>query len=224
MLHINIFASALQGLLDVLDRPAGDDHDLIAAAITSSQLERALSMVEEQKEVIPSVQLPTYFHHKKLLARCNNTLEKRPLSVSTLALTSRFAVAVERLQALPAHVFTDDEIQEGKDALLNFDAVISLAVVACRHGWIEEKELNALATQASEEVWDSAANLSNLWEYAENRELMFAPAPDYPEAFSFWEELAQLSITRLNLNEAMTLRTEDEKDAIIKRVLDALTS
>ena len=226
MLHINIFASALSPSLAVIKQGTGDALDVIHAAVTSLEMERALAMVEEQKEVIPSVELPTYFHHKELLKECDALLkEEKSANLSATvhqALDEWFTVAVERLQAFAAHVQAND-LQDGMDALLAIDGVVSLAVVACRHGWIEEKRLRALTTQASSEVWELAAELCNLWEYAENREQQFAPASDYPEAFAFWEELAQLSSSRLALQEAMTLRTTAERDIILKRVLTEIT-
>jgi hypothetical protein len=212
MLHINIFASALHLSLRIVEQQTGDDQDILIAAVTSSQLERAVAMSTE--DLAP---------HKELLAKCDRLLKQYPIDIDLALMPSLKSILISLKAYADSKHFARD-INTGTDCLLSIDSLISLAVVACRIGWIGEKELNALSKQASEEVWKLAANLSDLWEYAENREQQFAPASDYPEAFSFWEELAQLSITRLDLQEAMTLRTEDEKDAIIKRVLASLTS
>jgi hypothetical protein len=182
----------------ILKEQTGAMADFVSLAITGEWLRRALMMCEEPQP-----------EGQAVLAEYDSAL---PLFEQTqpLELDKNISGALMDVTEYSKQDILMRDTNAGEDLLLAIDEVMAVAVAACRVGWIDEDELTRLSQKCIDEMWAAAHRLNDLWEYAEHREYSFC-CPDYPQAYHWWECLAQLSPFRIRL--AIVVREWAAKDS-----------
>ena len=179
--QIRILLDALcEGLRTSEDIP----EDFVQLAATAGQLRRAVLALDKK---IPEV-------HGAL-----QDFEARAGSIPDSVVEAVNPSVTEALnlleEAAHASVF-EDCTEEAERCLDRLDDILSVASAVGRAGRMSSQAVEELGNRVSERVADLAPRLSSVWQHAEDMELSFAPDPDYPDLFSFWEELAWMAPSR----------------------------
>ena len=190
----------------ILKEQTGAMADFVSLAITGEWLRRALMMCEEPQPEGQAV----LSEYDRALVLFEQT---QPLELDKNISEALAAVVEYSKQDILMR-----DTNAGKDLLLAIDEVMAVAVAACRVGWIAEDELTRLSQKCIAEMWDASPACNDLWEYAEHREYSFC-CPDFPQAYQWWECLAQNSPSRIALAQTLTEWSPEERQKIIDRVL-----
>jgi len=106
-----------------------------------------------------------------------------------------------------------------EDLLIEIDEVLCVAACAGRVGKLAKYEVLALGKTARDHIAANAPALSAASAFAEERDLLFADDPLYPDLFAFYEPLAALSPSRVSL--VATLQREARRARHIKAAMAA---
>jgi hypothetical protein len=198
-----------ESMMDCLSRAILSIEDFAEMAATGEQLRRCLGMLENP----PARALEALARYDALLPGLPAEFvpDLEPILEESLAALVRFAGTAPQEQ---------DE-NDGRRRLDHLDEILSVAVAGYRGGKLGIKVVESLGARAKELVSARAARLSLLWQYAEDMELSFGPDPDVHRLFDFWEELACLAQSRLDMEQALALRFIDpvRRSALVERVM-----
>ena len=199
MEHINVLKESLDTIWERRVMMGWTIDDAISAALTGETLRRAVNMAEKD---CPAV--------TRALGRYTRAMKsyKFPDGHSLKLRESMFDTLSELTQYAEQNILERGK-EKGIEILLGIDEILNVACVAKKFNWDtgmnNDRLLTFLSSMAKETVWELAPHLLDLSEYAENRELEYAPDFECIQAYDWWECLAALAPSRIQL--AITLQS-----------------
>jgi hypothetical protein len=204
--YVELFAENVQ---EVLDRKPESENDFVSLAVAGEQLRRS-QLIAEETSVMAA----------RVLERYDDFLSRYRGQVPA-GLERDLSGALVELEVYARAPSWGRDAGDGEEILMGIEQVLSVAAAARRIGRQPEEELKRLASMARDRIADLTPELQDLWQFAEDRLLTFAPDPDCPELFDWWEELAQFSPSRVELQVALKNRLVLEK--AVERYADSLS-
>tara|TARA_R100000306_G_scaffold59788_1_gene59153 strand:+ start:1327 stop:1953 length:627 start_codon:yes stop_codon:yes gene_type:complete len=197
MEHINILRETLNTAWKRGFSVGWTIDDAISAALTAQDLLRANNLAEDDRATSAL----------KLYRKVMETYQF-PEGHSLKLRESMFDTLSELTQYAEQNILERDK-EKGIEILLGIDEILNVACVAKKYDWDtgmnNDRLLTFLSSMAKETAWELAPHLADLSEYAENRELEYAKDFECFDAYDWWECLAALAPSRIQL--AMALQS-----------------
>ncbi len=109
------------------------------------------------------------------------------------------------------------EISRGQELLLELDELMSVVTAGARASLYEEQSPNTLGELAMSKLAKIAGSLSELGQFAEDREILFGSDSDFPMAFAWWDVVAGLAPSRMALQ--ATVNATARKERIVQAAI-----
>jgi len=199
MEHINTLKECLDTIWERRVSLGWTIDDAISAALTGETLIRAVNMAEND-----------YPAATRALGRYTRAMESYefPEGHNLKLRESMFDTLSELTRYAEQNILERDR-EKGIEILLGIDEILNVACAAKKYAWDtgmnNERILDFLSSMAWRTTWELAPNLIDLSEYAEDRELDYAKDFDCFDAYDWWECLAALAPSRIQL--AMALQS-----------------
>jgi len=183
----------------LLEGPADHENDFVNLAVTGEQFRRVLAIEET-----PSPECVA------LIGEYDRRLAEYDGPVS-LDLEQDLQGALNDLAAYAQSRRLTRDPNIGEEALIGVDQLLCLAVAACRAGRLSPEAIDALGAKAQGEVHRLLPLLADLFALADTRCLTWGPDSEFPELYSFWDELAYLAPARLEERALAARMTPEER-------------
>lgn len=183
-IHLGMSNAFEDNVSDILDRGVECANDVVSLAIAGESLRRIVELSNT-----PDNPPPALVAYDAFLVSYAGDIHG--------GLEETLAVIMVDLDAYAHSPRLARDWETGTQLLYDIDETLSLAVAYVRMGRESKAWLADLASKTTAVVSYLMPQLGDLWQFAEDHELIYSDDPDHVELYGFWESLAWCAPTRI---------------------------
>ncbi len=194
----NYIDNYAESVRQILSEGVREANDFTSLAIAGEQLRRASSVADVSTDAANALKeyetfLASYSGH--------GPGELAEIVEDSLAGLQDYASASTRAR----------DVARGKELLVELDELMSVCVAGARAKLYSPRSPVELGALAQTRVSSIAGALSALAQFAEDREILFGPDSEYPEAFAWWDGVAELAPSRVTFRSTVNAVARKER-------------